>query len=576
MSMRAMRWVLGAACAGCLSMTASADGIKADAPFVTVDPRVDGAASFATGAATPDEWGDALRTSDSFLDPATGTTPGGTFYHEEKDSWTATSASGNSATYPGTTYFVAHDIWGAATGLFASFRVNDLGDWNSVEVETPNGSTREVWCFGGFLGNTPPHATVAPFEDVDEPDDGTWITDAGGLMSSALIPEVGGPNLIDDRGFIVRLNGDPSTDRHWFPGMPEPGDPGWDWNAFYGCFARAGFNQTFQSTEIDPVAAHAADHEVYEWCFHDAPAILPTPSPPVPEAPLQCLAWKIKFLDPPKRFIIFVAPDFLIHFAPPPVPAAPWPLLAGLAAALAVGGFLAFRPRRARARSAAPLFALVLAATVAGGCGGGGGGGGGGHKNPPPIVPLMPQPPGGFVGVPYTYQLVATGQHPPFTFVATTGTPPQGTTLAPNGTISGTPTAEETSDFTATVQDQQSNTTTVDVSIHIGPAGSDGTLPIELVSVSLSGVPGNTLTLTANQPALGALRIRYGQVGPATIFFAPAPPPTGGYGVLPAGLQVSGGGVIFGTPTDSGLVKVLLGAQQGAVQSFFDVFFDVQ
>ena len=141
---------MGTAYAGVPALT----GIPDDSPFVAVDPRVDGADSFIG------EWTDALRTDDTFVDPATLATPAGHFYYENRLDWVATSSSANVATYPGPTFFVAHDIFGASTGLFSSFRTNDAGDWNYVLVRAADGTTVECWNFAGFAGNAPPHVDV--------------------------------------------------------------------------------------------------------------------------------------------------------------------------------------------------------------------------------------------------------------------------------------------------------------------------------------------------------------------------------------------------------------------------------
>ena len=52
--------------------------------------------------------------------------------------------------------------------------------------------------------------TAWVFMDGDAPDDTIWIYDSMGLENSSLIPEPGctGNNMIDDRGFIVRLDND--------------------------------------------------------------------------------------------------------------------------------------------------------------------------------------------------------------------------------------------------------------------------------------------------------------------------------------------------------------------------------
>ena len=64
--------------------------------------------------------------------------------------------------------------------------------------------------------------------------------------------------------------------------------------------------------------------------------------------------------------------------------------------------------------------------------------------------------PAGTVGQAYTGTLTATGGTPPYTWTASAGTFPQGLTLNANGSISGSPTAAGTFDFTARVTDSAS------------------------------------------------------------------------------------------------------------------------
>jgi hypothetical protein len=503
-----------------LSGTAFALGIPADIPFVTVDPRVDGADSF------PGEWTDALITSDGFVDPTTGITPGGRFYWENKTDWMATSSAGNTALYPGPTLFIAHDIFGAATGLFASFRTNDPGDWNYVKIVTSAATTVECWNFGGFSNpTTPPHV---PPSDLDAPDDGVWLPDAAGLGSSSLIPEGAGPNLIVDVGFIVRLNEDPSTDRHWMPGFPEPGDPGWDWADYYGCFARAGFNKTFQTNGTDTVAAHDFEHEVYEWCFHEALPVMPPP--------LQCLEWRAELIDPPKRWVIFVAPDWFIHFGPPPVPAIPWAGLVALAALLAGGGAWAFGRRRPP--RALPVVLVAGLGLALAGCGGGGGGGE--QKFPPPFLVPVPVINEGWIGQPYSCALPVQGATPPLVFALTAGALPPGLTLdPPTGLISGTPTTEGRYPFEFSVTDSLVRRVDSGSSIHVGDPGN---VPIEIVSLSLVSVQ-PILVFHSGQEGIGSIRTRGGDYFSPIQFQLndPAPP----------GFQLSPGGVIRWTPDPS-------------------------
>lgn len=81
--------------------------------------------------------------------------------------------------------------------------------------------------------------SVWVFADPDEPNDSFWLP-LSGL----------GYSTIDDRGFLVRKNNNPATDVQWFPGQPEPGDPGWNWNTYYGVFASAYTRDGWSGNEV--------------------------------------------------------------------------------------------------------------------------------------------------------------------------------------------------------------------------------------------------------------------------------------------------------------------------------------
>lgn len=83
------------------------------------------------------------------------------------------------------------------------------------------------------------------------------------------------------------------------------------------------------------------------------------------------------------------------------------------------------------------------------------------------IVPSLPTPsiacgtpPVGIIGVPYSYEFIATGGTPPYTlFAVTSGSLPAGLTLNPStGVASGTPTAAGASTYVITVTDSGSQT----------------------------------------------------------------------------------------------------------------------
>jgi hypothetical protein len=240
----------------------------------------------------------------------TNLTNSGTIYKQNQVNWIATSVqTGNQAMYPGVTLFELHNFW-AATTLEAA-------DYNIFSYP--------------YQGHT---VTAWVFMPVDEPDDSFWLPRSQGLELSHLIPEGSGANQIVDVGFVVRLDNDPTTDRHWFPGMPEPGDPGWVWLDWYGFFGRAGYNDSGWVT---------GTHEVYEVAIH--PPFGPPPPPPPPPPPELKRCWTIEWVpiikDPHNGsvsgyapVIVFLGPghvDRPINPVPPPphphpVPVPyPWP-----------------------------------------------------------------------------------------------------------------------------------------------------------------------------------------------------------------------------------------------------------
>jgi len=114
----------------------------------------------------------------------------------------------------------------------------------------------------------------------------------------------------------------------------------------------------------------------------------------------------------------------------------------------------------------------------------------------------------------------------PYTFTAT-GLP-TGLVMAPNGTISGTPTVSGTFSYTVTISDSAGNQGTLNCSVTVAPPPSASCVTITAVQ----GVAITPVTLTGSG----------GTGGPYT-FTA-----TG----LPTGLTISSSGTISGTPTVSG------------------------
>jgi len=241
-------------------------------PTTDDDPIVDGRAT------SNPEWSDAMRVPDSFFFGNAGRS--GFYSFERREDWTASPVGppveGGGITYDGSTLFVAHDIVGSPDpdNPLHQFQVDDPHDWNSFDFPVEAGTAR-IWVFDG----------------ENDDDDSNWLPFADDLATSHLIREGDDPDLIDDRGFIARLNGDPMTDVHWFEGMPEPGDPGWDWADWHFVFGRHTFGQSFQDVLLDTDTENRVDHEVYEACSYRPDFDMPPPPPP------WCLWWSFVTVD---------------------------------------------------------------------------------------------------------------------------------------------------------------------------------------------------------------------------------------------------------------------------------------
>ncbi|HLL54699.1 MAG TPA: putative Ig domain-containing protein, partial [Myxococcaceae bacterium] len=135
----------------------------------------------------------------------------------------------------------------------------------------------------------------------------------------------------------------------------------------------------------------------------------------------------------------------------------------------------------------------------------------------------------GIVNGAYSQLLQATGGKLPYTFTVAAGALPAGLSLATNGSLSGTPTASGSFPFTAQVADGNNRTAvrTFTLNVFAGVAVTTATLP--------DGYSG-----TAYNQTLGAA----GGRSPYTWVIAS--------GSLPAGLALSSGGLISGTPSATG------------------------
>jgi len=143
---------------------------------------------------------------------------------------------------------------------------------------------------------------------------------------------------------------------------------------------------------------------------------------------------------------------------------------------------------------------------------------------------------GATAGVPYSFQLTATGGIPPYLWAAT-GLPP-GLTLNPQtGLITGTPTAASSSVVSVTVTDTSSQTASSQFPFAPIPAPPP---PLQITTISLPAATVGVLYGTAVAASGGSGNYTFSLAG----------------GVLPAGLTLSSSGGISGTPTAAGTSRI--------------------
>ena len=145
-------------------------------------------------------------------------------------------------------------------------------------------------------------------------------------------------------------------------------------------------------------------------------------------------------------------------------------------------------------------------------------------------------PPVGIVGVPYVGGITVLGGTAPYTCTVASGTLPNGLTLNPNCSITGTPQTAGMSSVTVTVKDSANpaNTATAPVSITI---------------------LGNLVTLTITAPPVGIVGVPY--VGGITVLGGVAPYTCSvTSGALPNGLTLNHNCTITGTPQTAGTSTV--------------------
>ena len=142
---------------------------------------------------------------------------------------------------------------------------------------------------------------------------------------------------------------------------------------------------------------------------------------------------------------------------------------------------------------------------------------------------------GGTQSVAYSQTLAATGGTQPYSWTLVSGSSlPAGLTLSSGGVISGTPTVQGTTSFTVQVTDASSPVQTTSAALSIAITG---TAPLTITTTSLAG---------------GTQSVAYSQTLGATGGTQPYSWTLVSGSSLPAGLTLSSGGVISGTPTVQG------------------------
>ncbi len=154
--------------------------------------------------------------------------------------------------------------------------------------------------------------------------------------------------------------------------------------------------------------------------------------------------------------------------------------------------------------------------------------------------------PGGLVNTAYgPATLAAAGGLTPYTWAVTAGSLPAGLNLSNTGGIAGTPATAGTSEFTATVTDGAGQTASATLLITINAAFS---ITTPSVPIGQEGIAYGPFALAS---VGGTAPVGWGVTG----------------GALPAGIVLSGTGVLNGTPTASGTFGFTVTATDAAART---------
>lgn len=149
-------------------------------------------------------------------------------------------------------------------------------------------------------------------------------------------------------------------------------------------------------------------------------------------------------------------------------------------------------------------------------------------------LPMLPLPPIGKVGTPYNHTLPVTGGTPSYTCMLISGSLPPGVSLSPNCTLSGTPSAAGTFNFTIKATD------------------ANGCMGMQAYAIIINPAPCNS-SIALNPPTLpaGKVGMSYSQTLTASGGTAPYSFSLS-LGALPPGLLLSAEGLLSGTPSTQG------------------------
>lgn len=142
-----------------------------------------------------------------------------------------------------------------------------------------------------------------------------------------------------------------------------------------------------------------------------------------------------------------------------------------------------------------------------------------------------PAPPSGQVGTAYSYTFTTTGGTAPHTFAVIAGSLPPGLTLATGGALTGTPTLAGSYSFYVEAVDSATPT----------PARTQVKFTID-IGTKLTVTTGSLPPATRGTPYSAQLTASGGSVSSWTVQS----------GTLPAGITLSSGGLLSGTPTAEG------------------------